>query len=99
MDHDEIPTETRLQSEIAALKYKNERLKNEVRPSERAMHAKYFHYAFSLISLQLREYDDRLKNKEQSIILQTNANEDVRENLARLTAINNSLQKKLQVVF
>ncbi|XP_021945460.1 coiled-coil domain-containing protein 170 [Folsomia candida] len=73
MDHDEIPTETRLQSEIAALKYKNERLKNE-----------------------LREYDDRLKNKEQSIILQTNANEDVRENLARLTAINNSLQKKLQ---
>lgn len=27
---DEIPTETRLQSEIAALKYKNERLSQEV---------------------------------------------------------------------
>jgi hypothetical protein len=30
MEQDEIPMETRLQSEIAALKYKNERLKNEV---------------------------------------------------------------------
>jgi hypothetical protein len=30
MSHDDIPSETRLQSEIAALKYKNERLSNEV---------------------------------------------------------------------
>ncbi|CAG7721056.1 unnamed protein product [Allacma fusca] len=72
---DDIPAETQLQSEIAALRYKNERLANE-----------------------LREAEVKLKSKEHTILTQSSENDSLRENLARLNAINTSLQRKLQDV-